>query len=306
MPRSVLIERLGSIDDLVVRETPRPDPGPEEVRVRVLAAGLNPVDWKIVEIPATWEAYGRGRTLPTGNGNDFAGVVDAVGEGVLEWAPGDAVYGGRRFHAQADFAIVPAVELLRKPEGLSFEQAGALDIAGRTAVAVVRAVAPRPGETVLVSAAAGGVGFLAAQLALRTGARVLGTASPANHEALRDIGVEPVAYGEGLVERLRDAGGVDAVIDAHGRATLEAAVELGVDPARIDTIADRVFAAEIGAQAVGGAAADRGDLAELAALVAAGEVLLPIDSVYPLERVVEAYERLKAGHLHGKIVLVTE
>ncbi len=308
MGRAVMIERLGSLDGLVVEEVPRPDPGPGEVRVRVRAAGLNPVDVKIVEVQQSWEFYRDGQSLPLGNGSDLSGVVEAIGEGEDEWQPGDEVFGDSRFHAEADFAIVGADALLRKPGGLPWEQAGALAIVGRTAVASVRAVALQPGETVLVSAAAGGVGALAAQLALRTGARVIGTASPENHDFLRSLGVVPVAYGDGLVDAVRELApdGVDAVLDNHGRETLEAAVALGVDPARVNTIADRAYAAEIGALGVGGAAASQSDLADLADLIATGEVRLEIDSVFPLERVHEAYARLKGGHLRGKIVLVTE
>ncbi|QTX05061.1 NADP-dependent oxidoreductase [Agromyces archimandritae] len=306
--RAVRIERLGSVADLVVRELPRPEPGPGEVRVRVLAAGLNPVDWKIVERPGSLEHYGPGLALPLGNGNDLAGIVDAVGPGAERWQPGDEVFGGRRFHAQADFAIVPADRLLSKPAGLTFEQAGSLDIAGRTAVATMRAVRPRAGETVFVSAAAGGVGMLSAQLARRAGARVIGSAGEANDEALRELGIEPVRYGPGLADRVRALApsGVDAVIDTHGRETMEAAIELGVDPDRIDTIADKAFAEKIGAHGAGGETIGALEIAELAELIAAGEVRLEIDAVYPIERVVEAYAHLKAGHLRGKVVLVTE
>ncbi|WP_353809486.1 NADP-dependent oxidoreductase [Agromyces sp. SYSU T00194] len=308
MPRAVLIERRGSIEDLVVRQVTRPDPGPGEVRVRIEAAGLNPVDWKIVEFDAAWHAYAGDREPPVGNGNDLAGIVDAVGPGVTEWQVDDEVLGGHRFHAQADFAIVAADALVAKPSALEWEQAGALDIAARTAVASVRQVAPQPGETVLVSAAAGGTGVLAAQLVARHGATAIGTASAANHDFLRAIGVVPVAYGDGMVERIRALApaGVDAVLDNHGRATLEAALELGVAPERINTIADRPFAAEIGASGIGGASALADDLSDIAALIADGALAFPVDSVYPIERVVEAYRHLRAGHLRGKVVLVTE
>ncbi|GLI25852.1 oxidoreductase [Agromyces rhizosphaerae] len=308
MPRAVLIERRGSVEDLVVREVPRPEPGPGEVRVRVRAAGLNPVDWKIIEREGSWQAFNGEGGLPTGNGNDLAGLVDAVGPGVAEWRVDDEVLGGRRFHAQADFAIVAADALVAKPEALTWEQAGSLQIAARTAAASVRQVAPQPGETVLVSAAAGGVGVLVAQLVARHGATAIGTASDDNHEFLRSIGVVPVAYGDGMVERIRAIApaGVDAVLDNHGRSTMEAGLELGVDPARINTIADRPFAAEIGATTAGGASALDDDLADVAALVADGSLVFPVDSVYPIERVVEAYRHLRAGHLRGKVVLVTE
>ena len=307
--RAVRIVRWGDVNDLIVGEIDTPEPGPGQVRVRVCAAGLNPVDAKIIEIMQDSPGgYADGVVLPSGNGNDYAGIVDAVGEDVAAFAPGDAVFGGRRFFAQAEYVVDEAESLRPVPPGLSLAQAGGLDIAGRTAVASVRQVAPREGETVLVSAAAGGVGILAAQLARSLGARVIGTASVANHAALRELGIEPVEYGPGLAlaGRLRAAApdGIDAVLDKEGRETLETALELGVPATRINTIVDRPFAAEHGISTVGGAEASRDDLAGLAARIAAGEVTFPIDATYPLEEVVAAYTRLKGRHLRGKIVLV--
>lgn len=306
--RAVQITEWGSMQQLEVRELPDPQPGQGEVRVRVRAAGLNPVDWKIVELMggSANPGFTAGIELPAGNGNDFAGEVDALGAGVTSWQFGDLVFGGARFFAQAEFVVAPADSLLLVPEGLSLEQAGALDVVGRTARASVRAVDPKPGETVLVSAAAGGVGVLAAQLAVAAGARVLGTASESNHEFLRRIGVEPVAYGDGLEARVRALApeGVDAVLDNQGRATLELAVALGVPMSRVNTIAEHGFAAEIGASSVGGQAASAVDLAEVAAGIAAGELVFPIEATYPLDAVREAYVRLKAGHLRGKLVLL--
>lgn len=304
--RAVQIVRWGDVSDLIVDEIDTPQPGPGQVRVRVSAAGLNPVDAKIIEIMQDSPGgYGDGVALPAGNGNDYAGIVDAVGEGVTAFGPGDAVFGGRRFFAQAEYVVDESENLRPVPAGLSLAQAGSLDIAGRTAVASVRQVAPRKGETVLVSAAAGGVGILAAQLARALGARVVGTASVANHAALRELGIDPVEYGAGLADRLRAIApdGIDAVLDNEGRDTLETALELGVPIARINTIADRPFAAEHGISTVGGADASRHDLFELAARIAAGEISFPIDAAYPLEEVVAAYTRLKARHLRGKIVL---
>ncbi|MGG7464425.1 NADP-dependent oxidoreductase [Plantibacter sp. YIM 135347] len=305
MARFVQFTEYGGPEGYHVIDVSKPEPGVGEIRVRVLATGLNPVDHKITAYPQIGEAYGL--HLPSGNGNDFAGVVDAVGAGVT-WSTGDLVYGGKRFYAQADYLITTADKVIAVPDGLSVEQAGALDIVGRTAVASVRAVDPKPGETVLVSAAAGGVGVLAAQLAVDAGARVIGTASESNHEYLRGLRIEPVAYGEGLLERVRALvpEGVDAVLDNQGRATLELAVALGVPKERVNTIADRPFATEHGFSGIGGADATIDDLAELGKRIAAGDLDFPIDSVYPLERVVEAYQHLIAGHLRGKVVLVTE
>lgn len=307
MPRAVTFDRFGPTDELQVVTVDPPHPSEGEVRVKVLAAGLNPVDWKILLNPQIAEAYGIG-SLPSGNGNDFAGVIDEVGPGVEGWTAGDAVFGGHRFHAQADFAIVPAEKLLRKPEALTWEQAGSLAIAGRTAMAEVRQIAPGSGDTVLVSAAAGGVGVLAAQLAKRAGAQVIGTASEHNHDYLRSLGIVPVAYGDGMLDRLREAApeGYTAALDHHGRESIDVAIELGIAPYRVNTIADKPYAQSIGASGVGGAEAQPGDLAEVAELIASAEIELPIDSIYPLERVREAYAHLRRGHLRGKVVLSLE
>lgn len=307
MPRAVRFDRFGPVDELEVVTVDPPHPSRGEIRVRVRAAGLNPVDWKLLLHPQAAKAYGF-VGLPSGNGNDFSGEIDEIGEGVDAWALGDGVLGGRRFYAQADFVIVDAEAVLRKPNGLSWEQAGSLDIAGRTAMAADRWLAAAPGDTVLVSAAVGGVGVLAAQLAVRAGAKVVGTASVANHDYLRSVGVVPIAYGDGVVDRLRAAApdGYSAMLDHQGRESMEVALALGIPPERINTIADGAYATEIGASSVGGAQAESGDLAELADLIAGGTIELPIDSSYPVERVREAYEHLIAGHLRGKVVLAFE
>jgi len=306
MPRFVQFTEYGDVDRLEVVDVDMPEPAAGEVRVRVTAAGLNPVDYKLREGGPAAAAFGV--KLPSGNGNDFAGVVDAVGEGVTEWTVGQRVFGARRFYAQADYVIVgPEHELHPTPEALPDEVAGTLAIAGRTAQASVRAVGVSSGETVLVSAAAGGVGILACQVARLRGATVIGTASPSNHEFLRSIGVVPVAYGEGLVERVRELApqGVDAVLDNAGAETQDAGLALGVDPARINTIADRGHAARIGAQGVGGADARADDLVEIAERLADGTFVLPIARAFPLDEVREAYRLLEGGHVRGKVVLTT-
>jgi len=183
---------------------------------------------------------------------------------------------------------------------------GTLKVAGTTAYAAVRAVAPKAGETVAVSAAAGGVGTITVQLLRHAGARVIGIASDSNAGWLRSVGVEPVTYGEGLADRLRAAapGGIDAFIDTFGGGYVEIAVDLGVDPGRIETIADFAGARQFGAQAVGGATASTASvLAELAGLIASGDLTVPIAATYPIEKVREAYTELAERHTRGKIVL---
>lgn len=306
MSRFVRFSVFGGPEVLEVVDVAPPHPGPGQVRVATRIAGLNPVDWKILAGGPSTSQHGA-FALPSGNGNDFAGVIDEVGEGVTTLRPGDRVFGGARFFAQADFIVMDADKALPMPAGLEFEVAGALDIAGRAAIASVRAVDTHSGDTVLVSAAAGGVGVIACQLALLAGATVIGSASKENHEFLRGLGVVPVEYGNGLVDAVRAAApaGLTAALDCHGDATLDAALELGVAPERINTIAARAHAAQLdpAIQGIGGQAASPDDLLDLAHQVAAGSVTVPIDSVYPLERVSEAYERQMAGHLRGKIIL---
>lgn len=303
MARYVRIDEFGGPRVLHIEHDEQPQAARGEVRVRVHAAGLNPVDWKIFKggpAAATYNAV-----PPCGNGNDFAGIIDEAGSGVTGFAVGDAVFGGKRMHAQADWVVVDASRVIHMPVGLAFEQAGGLDIAGRTAWATVRSLGLTAADTVLVSAAAGGVGVLASQLALRAGATVVGTASEANHDFLRELGVIPVAYGEGLLDRLRQAAPkYTAALDNAGPITIDVALKLGVPGPRINTIAARGHRADMGITGIGGQDAAPGDLVELAGLIARGEVVLPIDSVFPLEEVREAYERLMTGHVRGKVVLL--
>lgn len=307
MPRFVQFEEFGSRDFLHVVERERPWPGPGQLLVRVMAAGLNPMDCKAYRDE---RAAGRmGVTLPSGIGQDFAGYVEEVGDGVTRFAAGDAVLGTAPFAAIADFVVVAEDgQVIAKPEPLTFEVAGALSIVGRTAMASTSSLSLGEHDTVLVSAAAGGVGVLAAQLAVRCGATVVGTAGEENHEFLEGLGVIPVRYGDGLAERVRevlDGERVTAALDNHGADTIEAAIELGVPVERINSIAVFGPAAQ-GAGNVGGAAASNDDVAELAGMLAENEIVLPIDSIYPIERTSEAYGRLEAGHLRGKIVIVTD
>ncbi|TAL44477.1 MAG: NADP-dependent oxidoreductase [Salinibacterium sp.] len=303
MARQVQFDRFGDASVLTVREVAEPQAAAGQVRVRVRAAGLNPFEHKVFSGAAASASL----PLPSGNGNDFAGTVDQVGQGVTNFVVGDEVFGGARW-AQADFLVVDPASLHKRPEALPVEQAGALDIAGRTAWAGVAAVAPKPGDTVLVGGAAGGVGILTAQLAAHAGARVLGTASEANHAFLRSLGIAPVLYGEGLVDRVRELApeGITAALDAHGCEVVDAALALGVSPTRINAIANRAAVAELGILGLGASGASFDDLDALAKLIANGEVVLPIDSSYPLDDVRSAYERLMGGHVRGKVVLLTE
>ena len=303
MSRRVTYSQLGGPEVLTISEVTEPHAGAGEVRVRVKFAGINPFDAKVFSGAAT--STPQNVTFPSGNGNDFAGVVDEVGDGVASWAVGDEVLGGKSFSAQADYVVLPEHKLVRKPAALSWEQAGGLDIAGRTAWASVESLSLTSADTVLVSAAAGGVGVIAAQLAKLKGATVIGSASESNHEFLRSLGVHPVTYGEGMVERILEISpeGITAALDNNGRETVDAALALGAPADRINTIADYAALKEYGTTGVGAAGATPEDLAALSALVAAGTVQVPIDSVFPFEQVFEAYAKLIKGHSRGKIVL---
>nr|WP_259315174.1 NADP-dependent oxidoreductase [Capillimicrobium parvum] len=293
----------GGVDVLQVVDVEAPAPGPGEVVVRVKAAAINPGEASIREglLHDLWPA-----TFPSGQGSDLAGVVGVAGDGVTTWAPGDEVLGWTdRRASQAELVVTEAGDLVARPPEVSWEVAGSLFVAGTTAWACIRAVAPGPDETVVVTGAAGGVGSLTVQLARRTGARVIGLASAPNHDWLRAHDVIPVAHGDGVADGIRAAapGGVDAFVDTFGGYVGLALDELGVAPLRVNTIIPPERTR--GIQSAGNNDAASADvLAEVAALVAAGELEVPIAATYPLDQVREAYTELAKRHTRGKIVLV--
>ena len=306
--KAVQFERFGGVDVLEVVDVPAAVAGPGRVVVDVRAAGTNPGE-AMIRSGALEEVFET--TLPCGQGTDFAGVVAAVGDGVDTVAVGDEVMGwSHERSAQAEQVSVPAGQVLAKPAPLSWEVAGSLEVAGLTAVACVRAVAAGPGDTVAVSAAAGGVGSIVVQLLRRAGTQVVGIAGAGNADWLRRAGATPVEHGEGLAERLRQAapGGLDAFVDCFGGGYCQVAVDLGVDPRRVDTIIDFAAAQALGVKAEGAAAIapeqTAAVFADLAATIARGEVEVTVAATYPLEQVREAYTELEQRHARGKIVLV--
>jgi NADPH:quinone reductase-like Zn-dependent oxidoreductase len=302
--KAVQFEDYGEIDVLKVADVPVPVPGPGQVLVQVKAAGINPGEAKIREgmLHARWPA-----TFPSGQGSDLAGIVAGTGPGVTGVAVGDEVIGFTDNRAsQAEYALVQAQNLTAKPASVPWEVAGSLFVAGATAYAAVRAVSLSDGDTVVVSGAAGGVGSIAVQLARLAGATVIGLASQANHEWLAGHGVIPVAYGDGVADRIGDAADqIDAFIDTFGADYVQLALGLGVKPSRVDTIVNFGAVQEYGVKAEGNAAgASASVLAELAALIAAGQLEVPVAATFPLTEVRAAYRRLAEGHIRGKIVLV--
>jgi NADPH:quinone reductase-like Zn-dependent oxidoreductase len=303
--KAVRFDEYGVVDVLKVVDVTTPAPGPGQVLIQVRAAGINPGEAKIRAglLHDRWPA-----TFPSGQGSDLAGVVAQAGPGVTGFAVGDEVigYSGDRA-SQAEYVLVEEQNLTARPAGVPWEVAGALYVAGATAYAAVRAVALTEGDTVVVSGAAGGVGSIAVQLARRAGATVIGLASPANHEWLAGHGVIPVAYGDGVAGRIRQAAGkVDAFIDTFGEGYVQLALELGVEPSRIDTIADFDAITKYGVKGDGNAAGgSAANLAELAGLIADGQLEVPIAATFPLSQVQDAYRRLAGGHIRGKIVLTT-
>lgn len=291
---------------MTVGEVPDPHIGPDTMLVKVVAAGINPVDYKVRE------GYLAGlidTIFPAVPGWDVAGVVVrpgldtpefAAGDEVLAYARADVVHSG----TLAELVAVPVRTAARKPAAVSFEDAAALPLTGLTALQSIRRSGLREGDTVLVHAAAGGVGAFATQLAVLAGARVVGTAGPANHEFLRSLGAEPVAYGEGLVAAARAVApdGFDVVLDYVGGAALDVTPDLLRPGGSVVSIADGRAASEFGGQYVW-VRPDRDDLAELAGLVADGRLRVHVSAVYDLEHAVDAYRALESGHTRGKIVV---
>jgi len=305
MVKAARFSRFGGPEVLEIVDLPDPHPGPGQVRIAVRAAGVNPSDWKKREGLMDPE-------LPQTMGYEAAGVVDELGEGVADVAVGDRVFGlSAEGAAQAELAVLSFYAPI--PPSLTFAGAAALPAAVETATRAldqlgIGAGASR-GSTLLINGASGSVGSAAVQLAVVRGARVIGTASPANHEYLRSLGAEPVAYGEGLVERVRAlaADGVDVALDVAGSSVLPELIELAGGPEQVVTIADFVGAQEHGvtfSSGDGGRAVHA--LAEIGELIESGRFSLPVVRTFPLAEIAQAHRVGEDGHVRGKLVLVVD
>lgn len=302
--RAMTYDRYGDDDELRMTDRPVPKVGPGEVRIRVTRAAVNPVDWKVMSggLDGLMDA-----TFPAIPGWDVAGVVDAIGPDTPEFTPGDRVASYARKQVVsggtfAEYVTVMADDVAAVPDGVGDDVAAALPLTGLTALRVLETLAVTKGDTLLVHAASGGVGHLASQLAVAAGATVVGTASPANHDKLSSIGVTPVAYGDGLQERLRDVvpDGFDAVADLVG-GVLDVSLDVLREGGRIASIADPTVE-EHGGRWVW-VRPDGERLSQLLEEVAAGRLEVEIDRSLPLEQVAEAFALSRSGSANGKIVI---
>lgn len=306
MTRAAVYDEIGGPEVLRVAEVTPPSPGPREVLIRVHAAGINPYDSKVRAgfIPSS-------APFPRRIGADLAGTVEQLGQDATYWdgtpvSVGDEVL-GRGAGSVAEYALATAANLARRPEGTPVEVAGGLNVPGLTALSCLRTVSVGPEDVVLVGGATGAVGLIVCQLVRHTGARVIATASPRNFDFVRELGAEPIEYGEGLAERvagaLADGEAITAVMDCHGREALDAGVALGVPKDRIVGIAGYAAIDELGVVNVERKARTAENLAGLAQLVAGGKLTVPVVGAYPLDDVVAAFAALDAPHAPGKIVV---
>ena len=306
--KAIATNQYGGPEVLALVDLPEPKLGPDSVLVRTKAAAVNPVDWKILAgyLDGVMRVH-----FPLVPGWDLAGVVEKVGGAVSEFAPGDEVIGYvREDHVQdgtyAEQVAAPVRTLARKPRALDWHQAAGLPLAGLTAWQALAAVELRAGETVLVHAASGGVGAMAVQIARARGARVIGTASEASHDHVRGLGGEPVAYGDGLAERVRALApdGVDAVVDFAGKVT-DVSLELmrggRASARRLASIVDGSVRAAGGRYVFVRPSA--ADLVALGELADAGKLTVPVARVFPLAQAADAMALSKQGHARGKIVI---
>jgi len=298
--KAISFSQFGGPEWLQFGDAAEPHAGDGTIRVRVRAAGVNPIDWKIRR---GWMEQVFRTRLPSIPGIELAGTVDEVGAGVTDVAVGDEVLGWVQGGGYAEYAI--AHQVVRKPAGMSWLVAAAFSVSGEAAWRVLDQLDVRRDEILLVHGAAGAVGSLAVQLATARGAHVIGTASAENQEFVRSLGAIPVQYGDGLVERVRALAprGVDAAFDAAGKGALRASIELTGGPSRVITIADP-DAEKYGVRFSGGGSEDpMGTLAQLVALVASGTLHITIARTFPLAVAAEAQAISEAGHARGKLVL---
>ena len=295
--KKVSFAEFGGPEVLQLVDAEEPHAGPGQIRIAVRAAGVNPVDWRIRE-GQFQQAHPL--ELPAGVGQDAAGVVDEIGEGVTGFAIGDAVF-GEGTSTCAEFAVLSV--WAHMPDGIAFEEAAGYPSVVETALRIIDQVGAKPGHTLLVSGASGGVGSAVLQIARERGITVIGTAGAANQDYLRSLGAIATTYGEGWVERVRRLGRVDAALDLAGSGIIRELVELTGDPQRVITIAD-LGAPEFGVRFSGVAGSMRDALREAADLIARGKLHIPVEKSYTLADTAAAHLDSQAGHTRGRRVIV--
>jgi NADPH:quinone reductase-like Zn-dependent oxidoreductase len=295
--RKVSFAEFGGPEVLQLIDAEEPHAGPGQVRIAVRAAGVNPVDWRIREGQSL---SAHPITLPAGLGLDAAGVIDEIGAGVEGFEVGDRVF-GEGASTYAEYAVLGA--WARMPEGLTFEEAAGYPSVVETALRIIAQVGVKPGQTLLVSGAAGGVGSAVLQIARDRGITVVGTAGAANQDYLRSLGALATTYGEGWVERVRGLGRIDAALDLAGAGVIRELVELTGDPQKVVSIAD-LGAPQLGVRFSGVAGSVPDALAAAADLIARGGLRIPVEKAYPLAEAAAAHIDSRAGHTRGRRVIV--
>ncbi|WP_194910884.1 NADP-dependent oxidoreductase [Catenulispora rubra] len=295
--KKVSFAEFGGPDVLHLTDAEEPHAGPGQVRIAVRAAGVNPVDWRVRE---GQKLAAHPLKLPSGVGLDAAGIVDEIGAGVEGVEVGDSVF-GEGSETYAEFAVLGA--WARIPEGLSFEEAAGYPSVVETALRIVGQVGVRPGETLLVSGAAGGVGSAVLQVARDRGIAVIGTAGEANQDYLRSLGAVATTYGPGWVERVRGLGRVDAALDLAGSGVIGDLVELTGDPQKVVSIAD-LGAPQFGVRFSGAAGSVPDALVEAVAMIERGTLHIPVETSYTLADAAQAHIDSQAGHTRGRRVIV--
>lgn len=300
MAIAIVFAEYGDPEVLRPIEIDPPTPAPGQVRIRVKAAGVNPIDIKLRrgDLAAVMPL-----DLPSRLGSEYAGVIDQIGDGVTDFAVGDEVLGSATGQCYAEYVVVNAADVVRKPAAMPWTVAAGLPAVGQTAHSALRQIAVGAGDTVLIHAAAGGVGTIATQLARIWGATVIGTASERNHDYLRSLGAIPVTYGTGLLDRVRALapGTIDAALDAIGGEAVTVSLALVSDRQRIGTLVDDEACKTHGILRVGGRSTPA--LRELVALYERGDLQLPIHATFALTEAPKAHYEVQTGHVRGKVVL---
>ncbi|WP_057762043.1 NADP-dependent oxidoreductase [Cytobacillus praedii] len=300
--KAAAISTSGPPNVLQIMEFDTPHAGAGQVRVRVKAAGIQPFDLAVRS--SGWAPPGLTVRYPQILGNEFAGIIDQVGDKVTDFSVGNEVLGWALLACYAEYVVVSVDQLVHKPQSMPWEEAGAITASGQTAHTALKELGVNEGDTLLIHAAAGGVGTFAVQLARAWGATVIGTASERNHDYLRTLGAIPVTYGDNLAERVRSLApdGVDAAFDAAGNDALHASLELVENKDRIGTIVAFDLAEQLGVRPIRSQrSVDR--LAELVELYSQGKLQIHIRKAFPLHQAADAHREIESGHGRGKVVL---